>query len=383
MVVEFDADQKQLLSWIREFVGNYVASRDKWMDENGFDAELYQRMCDNGLMGYCFPTEYGGHDADTVTRTMIIEEIAKGSASTAFFLGAHWLAAGCILEHGTDEQKKMYIELAAQGKIFAFGLTEESGGSDAASIQSLAVKNEHGWTLSGGKLWITNSGVADFYIIIAKTAPEAGARGISAFIVPASSIGLKVGSFERKMGMRGATTCKLEFDNIQLPPDALLGEEGHGFIIAMKSLDGARITIAALASGIAQHAFAIAKQHVLSRRTFGKLLSEHEAIQFAFADMAVKLSACNLLTYDAARLRDQGHSHTIEAAKAKLFCTESCSFITNKCLQMLGGNGYSQDYPCEQLVRDCRVLEICEGSNEIQRIVISNNILKQNSLSLY
>lgn len=383
MVVEFDADQKQLLSWIREFVGNYVASRDKWMDENGFDAELYRRMCDNGLMGYCFPTEYGGHDADTVTRTMIIEEIAKGSASTAFFLGAHWLAAGCILEHGTDEQKKMYIELAAQGKIFAFGLTEESGGSDAASIQSLAVKNEHGWTLSGGKLWITNSGVADFYIIIAKTAPEAGARGISAFIVPASSIGLKVGSFERKMGMRGATTCKLEFDNIQLPPDALLGEEGHGFIIAMKSLDGARITIAALASGIAQHAFAIAKQHVLSRRTFGKLLSEHEAIQFAFADMAVKLSACNLLTYDAARLRDQGHSHTIEAAKAKLFCTESCSFITNKCLQMLGGNGYSQDYPCEQLVRDCRVLEICEGSNEIQRIVISNNILKQNSLSLY
>lgn len=383
MAYEFNSEQTKLRDWVRSFVDRYVTPRDKWMDENGFDTTLYQQLCDNGLMGICFPHEYGGRDADTVTRTMIIEEIAKGSASAAFFLGAHWLAAGCIIAHGTKAQKEKYIPLAASGKIFAFGLTEESGGSDAASIQSVALRNDNGWTLTGGKLWITNSGVADYYIIMAKTAPEAGARGISAFIVPANSVGLIVGPLERKMGMRGATTCKLNFNAVQLPPDALLGEEGQGFKVAMKSLDGARITIAALANGIAQHAFAIAKAHALQRRTFGKLLSEHEAIQFVFADMAVKLSACNLLTYDAARLRDRGDKHTLEAAKAKLFCTEACSFITNKCLQILGGNGYSQEYPCEQLVRDCRVLEICEGSNEIQRMVISNNILKQNALQLY
>lgn len=383
MPFEFSDNQTELRDWIKSFVAENVAPRDKWMDENGFDRELYEKMCGNGLIGLSFPAQYGGGDADTVTRTMVIEEIAKGSASAAFFLGAHWLAAGCILSEGSEQQKAKYMPLAAAGKIFAFGLTEESGGSDAAGIQSVAVRSGEGWLLSGGKLWITNSGVADYYIILAKTAPDKGAHGISAFIVPSDAPGLTVGPFERKMGMRGATTCKLSFESVQLPADALLGVENKGFKLAMRSLDGARITIAALASGIAQHAFSVAKAHALQRRTFGKLLSEHEAIQFTFADMAVKLSACHLLTYDAARMRDRGDAHTLEASKAKLFCTEACSFITNKCLQILGGNGYSQEYDCEQLVRDCRVLEICEGSNEIQRIVIAGNILRQDSAQLY
>ena len=226
---KFTEEQIMIRDMVREFTKNEVEPRDKWMDENGFDWDIHKKLCEAGLMGIHLPEQYGGGGGDAVTSEIVINEIAKGSASVALFLDADWLAADMIYVHGSDEQKAKYLPLAAEGKIFAFGLTESCAGSDAAGIKSVAEKQPDGsYVLNGGKAWITNSGIADFYLIMAKTDPEAGARGISTFIVPKDAEGLTVGKFESKMGMRGSATCELSFDNIKLPADALVGKGGHG-----------------------------------------------------------------------------------------------------------------------------------------------------------
>ena len=374
---KFTEEQTMIRDMVREFTKNEVEPRDKWMDENGFDHELHTKLCEAGLMGIHLPEQYGGGGGDAVTSEIVINEIAKGSASVALFLDADWLAADMILAHGSQAQKEKYLPLAAEGKIFAFGLTESSAGSDAAGIKSVAAKTADGYVLNGGKAWITNSGVADYYLIMAKTDPEAGAKGISVFIVPKDAEGLTVGKFEHKMGMRGSATCELSFDNIKLPADALVGTEGMGFKIAMIALDGARISIGAIASGLAQHAMTIAKTYANERTTFGKPIARYQGVAFKFADMAAKVRATDLMVWDTAEMKAEGKRHTVEAAELKLLSSRWCCEICDECIQVLGGNGYSMEFNVERFYRDAKLLEIGEGTSEILRMVISGAFLAQ------
>ncbi len=376
MLIKFTEEQQMIRDMAREFTKNEIAPRDKWMDENGFDYDLYHKLADAGFMGINIPQEYGGGGGGAIDTAIIVHEFAKGSASEAAFLDAHWMAADLVLHHGTDAQKKTYLPQAAAGKIFAFGLTEASAGSDAAGIKSTAVKaSDGGWLLNGGKAWITNSGVADFYIILAMTNPEKGTNGISAFILPKDAKGLHIGKFEDKMGLRGTATCELAFDNIHLPADALLGAEGAGFKQAMAALDGGRISVAVLAADLAEHAMKIAKDYANERVAFGKTIGKFQGIQYKFADMSAEIRAMELLAYDTAAMKAAGVRHTLEAAQAKLFAATRCTQICLECQQILGGNGYSREYHVERLVRDAKLFEIGEGTNEILRMLIGGTVL--------
>lgn len=373
---KFTEEQLMIRDMVREFTANEVEPRDRAMDENGFDWDLIPKLVDAGLMAIHMPEEYGGGGGDTVTSEIVINEIAKGSASIALFLDAHWLAADMILHHGSDEQKKKYIPLCAEGKVFAFGLTESNAGSDAAAIKSVAEKQPDGsYVLNGGKAWITNSGIADFYLIMAKTDVEAGNKGISVFIVPKEAEGLTVGKFEKKMGMRGSGTCELSFDNIRLPADALVGQEGRGFMIAMQALDGARVSIGAIASGLMQHAMDKAIKYAKERVTFGKPIYKHQAVGFKFADMAAKIRATDLMVWDTCRMKDEGQRFSTEAAELKLMSSRWACEVCDDCIQIHGGNGYSHEFDVERFYRDAKLLEIGEGTSEILRMVISGAVI--------
>ena len=373
---KFTEEQIMIRDMVREFTANEIEPRDRAMDENGFDWDLIPKLTEAGLMAIHMPEEYGGGGGDTVTSEIVINEIAKGSASIALFLDAHWLAADMILHHGTEEQKKKYVPLCAEGKVFAFGLTESCAGSDAASIKSVAEKQPDGsYILNGGKAWITNSGIADYYLIMAKTDPEAGNKGISVFIVPKEAEGLTIGKFEKKMGMRGSGTCELSFDNIRLPADALVGKEGRGFMIAMEALDGARISIGSIASGLMQHAMDKAVKYARERTTFGKPIYKYQAVGFKFADMAAKIRATDLMVWDTCQMKDEGLRISTEAAELKLLSSRWACEVCDDCIQIHGGNGYSHEFDVERFYRDAKLLEIGEGTSEILRMVISGAVI--------
>lgn len=373
---KFTEEQIMIRDMVREFTANEIEPRDRAMDENGFDWDLIPKLTEAGLMAIHMPEEYGGGGGDTVTSEIVINEIAKGSASIALFLDAHWLAADMILHHGTEEQKKKYVPLCAEGKVFAFGLTESCAGSDAASIKSVAEKQPDGsYILNGGKAWITNSGIADYYLIMAKTDPEAGNKGISVFIVPKDAEGLTIGKFEKKMGMRGSGTCELSFDNIRLPADALVGKEGRGFMIAMEALDGARVSIGAIASGLMQHAMDKAVKYAKERTTFGKPIYKYQAVGFKFADMAAKIRATDLMVWDTCQMKDEGLRISTEAAELKLMSSRWACEVCDDCIQIHGGNGYSHEFDVERFYRDAKLLEIGEGTSEILRMVISGAVI--------
>ena len=378
---KFTEEQLMIRDMVREFTKNEVAPYDKAMDETfSFNMEIYQqiyfKLVETGLMGIHIPEQYGGGGGDAITSQIVVNELAKGSASIALYLDANWLASDMILVHGNDEQKAKYLPLAAQGKVFAFGLTEASAGSDAAGIKSIAAKQEDGsYILNGGKAWITNSGVADYYLIMAKTDPNAGAKGISVFIVPKDAEGLTIGKFEHKMGMRGSATCELSFDNIRIPECDRVGREGLGFKVAMMALDGARISIGSIASGLSQHAMEIAKAYANERTTFGKPIKAYQGVSFKFADMAAKIRAMDLMVWDTAEMKANGERHSAEAAMLKLMSSKWCKEICDECIQVLGGNGYSAEFHVERLYRDAKLLEIGEGTSEIQRMVISGSVL--------
>lgn len=377
MLIQFTEGQKMLRDVAREFTRNEIAPRDKWMDENGFDWELCRKITDAGFMGANIPEQYGGGGGGIVDTTIIAQEFAKGSASIATFMGGHWLASNLILENGTEEQRQKYMPLAVSGKIFAFGLTEAGAGSDAAGIKSLAVETEDGWLLNGSKAWITNSGVADYYIILAMTDPEQGTNGISAFILPKEAEGLAVSKFEEKIGVRGSATCELAFDNIKLPKDALLGVRGKGFKMAMQTLDIGRISAAAVCAGICQHAMELARDYANERKAFGKPIKAFQGLAFRFADMYAEIKAMELLAYDAAAMKDAGVRCTLDAAAAKLFATEKGTQICIQAQAVFGGNGMSKEYDIERLLRDIRVWSVMEGSTEILRMIVSGNVLAQ------
>lgn len=377
MNFEFTEEQIMIRDMVREFTQREIEPLDEELDQKGFSHELYEKMKATGLMGIHFPEQYGGAGGDAVTSALAIHEIAKGSASIALFLDAHWLAADTILYHGTDAQKEKYLPIAANEGIFAFALTEPVAGSDAAGIQTTAIKEGDEWVLKGSKAWITNAGVADVCVVLAKTDPEVGAKGITAFIVQKDTPGFSVGKKENKMGMRGTNTAELILEDVRVPDENLLGEIGGGFKIAMIALDGARISIGAIAAGLAEHAMNIAKEYANHRIAFGKPIAKLYAIQEKIANMAIGIQATQLMTYDAARLKASGKRHTKEAAMVKVFGSEMCSKTCAEAIQTLGGYGYSKEYHVERLLRDAKLLEIGEGTSEILRMVIGATVLSQ------
>ncbi len=364
---------------VREFARREIAPVAAELDRRPeFPWKTLRKMGELGLLGIMTPERYGGAGLDTLSYAVLIEEISAADASHGTIMAVtSGLPQTMILRYGSDEQRERYLPKLASGEwIGAFCLSEPHCGSDAVAMKTRAVKRKGGYTLSGTKAWITSGGEAQVYLVMAKTDPSAGARGVSCFIVEKGTRGMHFGKPEEKLGQHAALTTTVTFDECVVPEGALLGPEGQGFIIAMSSLDSGRIGIAAQAVGIAQAAFEAARDYADERHAFGRAIREFQGISFKLADMAMQLEAARLLTYRAAWLRDRGYRVTQEAAMAKLFASEAANRITHAAVQVFGGYGYSKDYPVERYYRDARVTEIYEGTSEIQRMVIARQIYR-------
>ena len=370
---------KMLQQLYREFTEKEVKPLAKEVDEEErFPLETVEKLNKYGFMGIPIPKEYGGSGGDSLAYAMAVEELSKACATTGVIVSAHTsLCAAPILEFGNEEQKQKYLIPLAKGKkLGAFGLTEANAGTDAGGQQTKAVLDGDYYILNGSKIFITNAGYADTYIIMAMTDKSKGVKGISAFIVEKDYEGFKVGKKEEKMGIKGSATCELIFENCRVPKENLLGKEGQGFKIAMKTLDGGRIGIAAQALGIAQGAIDETVKYVKERKQFGKQLSKFQNIQFELADMDTKIEAARLLVYKAARAKDNKESYSNFAAMAKLFAAETAMEVTTKAVQLHGGYGYTREYPVERMMRDAKITEIYEGTSEVQKMVIASNLLR-------
>ena len=371
--------QELIKQMISEFVIKEVEPLAAEIDETErYPIETVEKMAKCGIMGMPFPKEYGGAGTDYMSYIMVVEELAKACATTSVIVSAHTsLCCGPIFEFGNDDQRKKYLPGLLSGKkIGAFGLTEPNAGTDAAGQQSLAVKEGDHYILNGSKIFITNGGVADVFVIFAMTDRSKGTRGISAFIIEKGMPGFSIGKIESKMGIRASSTAELVFENVAVPQENLLGKKGKGFGIAMQTLDGGRIGIAAQALGIAEGALEHAVKYMKERKQFGKAISSFQGLQWYVADMKVKVEATKLLLYKAAFNKQSGLSYTVEAAEAKLYAAETAMFVTTKAMQVLGGYGYTKDYPLERMMRDAKITEIYEGTSEVQKMVIAGNILR-------
>ncbi|WP_312649597.1 acyl-CoA dehydrogenase [Proteiniclasticum sp.] len=379
--MDFDLNRKQALAQklFREFALNEVKPLAAEIDEEErFPEETVRKMTSIGMMGIPVPAEYGGAGGDNLTYTMAVEELSKYCATTGVILSAHTsLACAPLLSFGTEEQKRKYLVPLAKGeKLGAFGLTEPNAGSDSAMQQTVAVKENNNYRINGSKIFITNGGYADTFIIFAMTDKTKGTRGISAFILEKGTEGFTIGKTEHKLGIKGSSTTELIFKDVILPEENLLGQEGKGFKIAMNTLDGGRIGIAAQALGIAQGALDEAIKYTKERKQFGKPLSAFQNTQFSLAVLQTKIDAARLLTYRAAILKDKGLSYSTEAAMAKLYTSDIAMESTRTSMQMLGGYGYTREYPLERMYRDAKITEIYEGTSEVQKMVIAASLLK-------
>lgn len=347
-------------------------------EEERFPSETVEKMAKYGFMGIPFPKEYGGQGCDSLTYTMAVEELSRVCGTTGVIVSAHTsLGASPIYEFGTDEQKQKYLPKMASGEwIGAFGLTEAGAGTDAAGQQTKAVLDGDHYVLNGSKIFITNAGKAHVYIVMAMTDKSQGTKGISAFIVEEDFPGFSVGKKELKMGIRGSSTCELIFEDCIVPKENLIGKEGKGFGIAMKTLDGGRIGIAAQALGLAQGALDETVKYVKERKQFGKSLSKFQNTAFQLADMKVKIEAARFLVYNAAYLKGMKLPYTDAAAMAKLFAADTASEVTRMAVQLHGGYGYTREYPVERMMRDAKITEIYEGTSEVQKMVISGSLLR-------
>lgn len=335
--------------------------------------ENVKKMAKYGFFGIPFPKEYGGQGADYLAYSMAVEELSKKCATTGVIVSAHTsLCCAPIYENGTEEQKKRYLpDLLAGKKIGAFGLTEPGAGTDASGQRTTAVLDGDEYVLNGSKIFITNAGFADVFVIIAMTDRTKGTRGISAFIVERGTPGFTVGEPEDKMGIRGSSTCELIFEDCRIPKENLLGREGKGFALAMKTLDGGRIGIASQALGIAEGAIDETVKYTSERKQFGRRISQFQNTQFELADMKSTAEAAQLLVYRAADAKYHGEAYGHYAAMAKLFAADAASDITRRCLQLFGGYGYTRDYPIERMMRDAKITEIYEGTSEVMKMVVS------------
>jgi acyl-CoA dehydrogenase len=378
MELRFTEEQEMMRKMVRDFAQKEIAPIVEKMDETDqFPREIIKKMGELGLMGIPIPEKYGGSGMDFTSYIIAINELSKVSATIGVILSVHTsVGTNPILYFGTEEQKKKFVPKLASGEYLgAFGLTEPGAGSDAAALKTRAVREGDYYKLNGSKIFITNAGEADVYIVFAKTDPDKGSSGITAFIVEKDTPGFHVGKKEKKMGLNGSNTCELVFEDAMVPVENRLGEEGGGFKVAMANLESGRIGIAAQALGIAESALEHATTYAKERKQFGKSIGHHQGLGFKLADIATNVEAAKLLTYRAADLKSRGVNCGMEASMAKLFATRTAMSSAIEAVQVYGGYGYTKDYPVERLFRDAKVTEIYEGTSEIQRIVISKNLL--------
>ncbi|EKN64884.1 acyl-CoA dehydrogenase [Neobacillus bataviensis LMG 21833] len=373
MNLTFTAEQEMMRKMVRDFAENEIAPFIENMEKGEFPREILRKMGELGLMGIPVPEKYGGAEMDFTSYIIAINEISRVSATLGVILSVHTsVGTNPIVYFGTEEQKQKYVPKLASGEYLgAFCLTEPSSGSDAASLKTRAVKKGGHYVLNGSKMFITNGGEADIYIVFANTDARLGTKGIAAFIVEKDTPGLVIGKDEKKMGLHGSRTVQLTFEDMHVPVENLLGNESEGFKIAMANLDVGRIGIATQALGIAEAALSAATAYAKEREQFGKPIAAQQGIAFKLADMATSVEAAKLLVYRAADLRSKGLKCGMEASMAKLFATKTAVEVTTEAIQVFGGYGYTEDYPVERYFRDAKVTEIYEGTSEIQRIVIS------------
>lgn len=379
MKFELTEEQRLIQSMVREFAEAEVAPMAAENDrQHRFPAELLPKLAELNLLGVPFPEEYGGAGADNISYAIVIEELSRVDASVGVIVSAHTsLGTWPIYKFGTPEQKEKYLRKLLTGEMLgAFALTEPGAGTDAAAGRTTAVFEGNEWVLNGSKIFITNGGYADVYVVTAMTDSSKGTKGISAFIVDKNSPGFSVGEKEHKMGIKASSTTPLYFSNCRIPQENLLGKTGEGFKIAMQTLDGGRIGIAAQALGIAQGAFEAAINYSKERIQFGKPISAQQAIQWMIADMAVEIDAARLLVYRASWNKDNGLPYSKEAAMAKVFAAETSSRVASRAIQIHGGYGYTENYPVERAYRDAKITELYEGTSEVQRMVIAGNVLR-------
>ncbi|MCZ7376819.1 acyl-CoA dehydrogenase family protein [Micromonospora sp. WMMC250] len=363
---------------VREVCAAKVAPHAAEADETGeFPKASYDALRAADFHAPHIPEEYGGAGADALATAIVIEEVARACASSSLIPAVNKLGTMPLLLSGSEEIKRRYLTPVAAGEaMFSYCLSEPEAGSDAASMTTRAVRDGDHWVLNGVKRWITNAGVSEFYTVFAVTDPSARSRGISAFVVEKSDPGVSFGAPEKKLGIKGSPTREVYLDNVRIPADRMIGAEGTGFATAMKTLDHTRVTIAAQAVGIAQGALDYAKGYVTERRQFGKAVAEFQGIQFMLADMGMKLEAARQLTYAAAGKSERGDADlTYFGAAAKCFASDAAMEITTDAVQLLGGYGYTRDYPVERMMRDAKITQIYEGTNQVQRIVMARQLL--------
>lgn len=374
MNFHLNEEEQEILDMLHDFCLKEVAPKAAEVDENErFPEETWHKLAEMGIMGVPYPEEYEGAGMSYLSYITCCEELAKHCATTSVMVSAHSsLCTWPIFNFGTEEQKKKYLPGLCSGeKLGAFGLTEPGAGTDAAMQKTVAEDKGDHWLLNGSKIFITNAAYASVFVIFAMTDKSKGTKGISAFIVDRDTPGFSVGAHEKKMGIRGSSTCELIFEDCKVPKENLLGEIGKGFKVAMMTLDGGRIGIGAQALGIAQGCIDQTVKYTQERIQFGKRISQFQNTQFQLADMQTKVDAARLLIYRAAQAKQDGEPYSHLAAMGKLFASETASDVTRRCVQLVGGYGYSREYPFERMMRDAKITEIYEGTSEVQRMVIS------------
>ncbi|MBQ2846493.1 MAG: acyl-CoA dehydrogenase [Firmicutes bacterium] len=378
MNFQLTKEQEFVRKMVREFAETEVEPIAAEIDkEHRFPVETVEKMAKYGLLGVPFPTEYGGAGGDHISYAITVEELSRKCASTGVICSAHTsLCCWPIFAWGTEEQKRKYLpDLLAGKTLGAFGLTEPNAGTDASGQQTRAEDKGDHWLLNGAKVFITNGGYADVFVVMAMTDKSKGNHGISSFIVEKGDEGFSIGKTEDKMGICASSTTELIFQNCKIPKDRLLGEVGQGFKVAMSTLDGGRIGIASQALGIAQGALDVTLDYMKARKQFGKSLSKFQALQFTVAELATEIEAARLLIYKAADMKDKHLAYGPAAAMAKLFAAETAMHVTTKCVQLHGGYGYTKDYPVERMMRDAKITEIYEGTSEVQKMVIAASVI--------
>jgi len=381
---ELGAEQREVQALARDFARQEIEPyASEWDREHRFPRDVFQKLAELGLMGACIPEEYGGAGTDFLSYILVLEELSRADAGVGVTVAVHTSAATLpLLAFGTDEQRSRFVPPLARGEYLgAFALTEPGSGSDAGSLRTRAEPEGDGWRVTGTKQWITNGSYAGTFLVFARTDRETqGPRGVSAFILDADQV--RVTRDEEKLGLNSSVTNDIAIDGAFVGRDRLLHEENRGFRVAMQTLDSGRIGIAAQALGIAQAAYDVAREYAKERQTFGKPIAQHQAIQLKLADMSTEIEAARLLVYRAAWLKDRGETVTEAGAKAKLFASEVARRQTGEAIQILGGYGYTKEFPVERYYRDAKITEIYEGTNEIQRLVIARSILGLQERSL-
>ena len=376
---ELTDEQRMLRAAVRELAEDKIAPHAADVDEQArFPQEALDALTQAGFHAVHIPEEYGGPGADAISACIVVEEVARVCASSSLIPAVNKLGSQPVILSASEELKKQVLPPLASGEVmFSYGLSEREAGSDAAAMRTRAIQDGDQWVINGTKAWITNAGVSAYYTVMAVTDPSKGANGISAFVVHKDDPGFSVGAKERKMGIKGSPTCELHFENCTIPLDRIIGEPGTGFKTALRTLDHTRLAIGAQALGIAQGAFDQARDYIKERRQFGKAISDFQGIQFMLADMGMRIEASRQLVYAAAARAERDEPNlTFTSAAAKVFASDTAMSVTTDAVQLFGGAGYTRDFPVERMMRDAKITQIYEGTNQINRMVMARNLLK-------